>query len=289
MVFCDPTYGLLVVAAKHIYGSFAPTGLFTSSYNVLALVVIAVLTVLVTLLFASVSAMITWLTEVDESSSMKLSRSVHESCERMVFNRRSQFDVDLTRVLQDGSDARFMDDGIDFNQAQARELREFDPGGNYIELEEARVEPDIGSDGGKRSRWGSLREFVRPARKIDDTSRNASDADAAQVGTGNDDLDMESERQLQLDPGAISATLCFSVLVYDVLGFIVCFMWGVVTIRLYSVLFGRIAGVHDAWYAFSCMLYAACVVVALSKFIFSFFPSEKELQLHYRILEDVVA
>lgn len=88
--------------------------------------------------------------------------------------------------------------------------------------------------------------------------------------------EVESERQLRLNPGSISSTICVSVLVYDVLGFVVCFQWGMLVVRGYSVLFGRVAAKHTAFYIGSCLIYASGVVVAISRLVFCFFPSAEE-------------
>eukprot|EP00913_Durusdinium_trenchii_P002970 g2752.t1 len=88
--------------------------------------------------------------------------------------------------------------------------------------------------------------------------------------------EVESERQLRLNPGSISSTICASVLVYDVLGFVVCFQWGMLVVRGYSVVFGRIAARHTAFYIGSCLIYASAVVVAISRLVFCLFPSAEE-------------
>eukprot|EP00435_Cladocopium_sp_Y103_P046114 s1385_g13.t1 len=88
--------------------------------------------------------------------------------------------------------------------------------------------------------------------------------------------EVESERQLRLNPGSISSTICVSVLVYDVLGFVVCFQWGMLVVRGYSVLFGRVAAKHTAFYIGSCLIYASGVIVAISRLVFCFFPSAEE-------------
>jgi len=88
--------------------------------------------------------------------------------------------------------------------------------------------------------------------------------------------EVESERQLRLNPGSISSTICVSVLVYDVLGFVVCFQWGMLAVRSYSVLFGRVAARHTAFYIISCLIYASGVIVGTSRVVFCFFPSAEE-------------
>jgi len=87
---------------------------------------------------------------------------------------------------------------------------------------------------------------------------------------------VESERQLRLNPRAISRSLCASVLAYDVLGLVVCFQWGMIVVRMYSVVFGHLAGIHDALYVISCVVYAVTVMVGVTRFVFAFFPSDAE-------------
>lgn len=95
--------------------------------------------------------------------------------------------------------------------------------------------------------------------------------------------------RLRLNPGSISGAICVSVLVYDVLGFVVCFQWGAATwssvrrvapgmlaVRGYSVLFGRVAARCTACYVASCLIYASAVVVLTSRLVFRIFPSADE-------------
>ncbi|CAJ1405635.1 unnamed protein product [Effrenium voratum] len=89
-------------------------------------------------------------------------------------------------------------------------------------------------------------------------------------------LEVESERQLQLNPGAISTTVCLSVLVYDVLGFVVCFQWGMLCVRGYSVLCGHLASRGTFWYMASCLVYSLAVIALTSRFVLIFFASEEE-------------
>jgi len=167
----------------------------------------------------------------------------------MVSRRRTSFDALLTQVLEDGSDARFV---------EARELR---PPQSSTAQDQDMLDSMAFDRGGDES--------AGPSTPRCGYSRlDVQYEDAA---------DLASERQLQLSPGGISWTLCASVLAYDVLGFVVCFQWGMIALRVYSVLFGRIAAVHDALYALSCIFYAMSVVTFLSWFVCAFFPSSEEL------------
>mmetsp|Transcript_116072 Transcript_116072/g.248246 ORF Transcript_116072/g.248246 Transcript_116072/m.248246 type:complete len:556 (-) Transcript_116072:63-1730(-) len=243
MCCCDPTYGILIVLAKKVYA------MASEVFDFKALVVICGLACVVTLAAALCSAAITFCMEVDESSSMRLSRSVQDACQKMVSRRRTSFDALLTQVLEDGSDARFV---------EARELR---PPQSSTAQDQDMLDSMAFDRGGDES--------AGPSTPRCGYSRlDVQYEDAA---------DLASERQLQLSPGGISWTLCASVLAYDVLGFVVCFQWGMIALRVYSVLFGRIAAVHDALYALSCIFYAMSVVTFLSWFVCAFFPSSEEL------------
>ena len=83
--------------------------------------------------------------------------------------------------------------------------------------------------------------------------------------------------RLRLNPGSISGAICVSVLVYDVLGFVVCFQWGMLAVRSYSVLFGRLAARCKACYVASCFIYASSVVLLTSRLVFRIFPSAEEV------------
>jgi len=250
MCCCDPKYGILLILAREVYADAS------SVFDAKALLVLCALQCLVTLVAAVCSAAITWAMEVDAGSSMRLSRSVHDNCRQMVSRRRSNFEALLTRVLEDGSDARLMQ-SRELQRAPAPlEVDEFDGGEDAMPVSEAD-------------------ESAGPP--VPQCNYSLLDVDLPDY-EGLSEID--SERQLKLDPGSISRLLCLSVLIYDVLGFVVCFMWGAIALRMYSVLFGRLAGMHKALYAFSCILYAGGVSVALSRFVFVLFPSGEELSHH---------
>lgn len=97
--------------------------------------------------------------------------------------------------------------------------------------------------------------------------------------------EVDSERQLRLDRGEISRTLCASVLAYDVLGLVVTCFWGMTTLRFYSILFGRLAGVNNALYVISCLVYAFGTAASAMWIIASFFPSPEELKMRRESLK----
>lgn len=257
MSCCDPSYGLLVRVAKEVYDSSYAV------FDAKALLVLGVLACAVTLLAAVCSATITWVMEVDEYTSMKLSRSVHDACQRMVICRRSSFDGVLTQVLREGSDAHLAEAYRTGSRSLAEPQQatlERPPVAAPSALPQAWDEDSFdqeqtapGSSSPPRCRYFEMGEGFGPAE------------------------DIESERQLRANPVPISAALCLSVLAYDVLGLVICFQWGALALRCYSVLFGRLASVHDALYMLSVLLYAVVVVMSLSKFVFSWFPSAEEL------------
>lgn len=93
-----------------------------------------------------------------------------------------------------------------------------------------------------------------------------------------DKEELDEIRQLRLDPGVISNSVCVCVLLYDVLGLVVCFIWGMIALRLYSVSFGFVAKINNALYILSCIAYGAIIIISLSRAVFVFFPSEEEMQ-----------
>jgi len=233
MACCDPTYGLLISLASAVLPSIS------SLFDLQALLVLCSMACVVTVVGALCSAAITWAFEVDAASSMRLSRSVNNACNKMVVRRRSRFEAMLSEVQKAGSDACFIEVG-DQNSPER------------LPIEETDDEPEdfAGS---------SICTYSRLP---------LSDEDAFS--------EVESERQLQLNPGAITNALCVSVLLYDVLGFVVCFQWGAIAVRGFSLIFGHLARKHWLLYACSCGLYALVVTAVLTRMCLVFFPSSEE-------------
>jgi len=213
----------------------------SSMFDAQAWLVLCSLAIVVTLLGALCSAAITWIFKVDEFSSMRLSRSVNDACSQMVTRRRVEFGEMLSRVQKAGSDACLVED-TDLSNLED------------IPLDEDEDEEDFKSSlvPTPRCKYASM----------------PSDEEAV--------LEVESERQLQLNPGAISSAICVSVLIYDVLGFVVCFQWGMLVVRGYSVAFGSLAMRHWALYAVSCIVYASAVTVATTRLVMICFASPEE-------------
>eukprot|EP00931_Biecheleriopsis_adriatica_P061413 TRINITY_DN36924_c0_g1_i2.p1 TRINITY_DN36924_c0_g1~~TRINITY_DN36924_c0_g1_i2.p1 ORF type:complete len:622 (-),score=105.47 TRINITY_DN36924_c0_g1_i2:28-1839(-) len=240
MACCDPTYGLLISLAKAVYAST------TSMFDAEALFVLCLVACAVTFIGALCSAAITWVFEVDSLTSMRLSRSVNRACKKMVSHRRSRFEAMLSEVQKAGSDACFLEAGP---------IHE-DSGGSLPPEESDDDEPKAANLAATQCEYSRM---------------PLSDEDAFS--------EVDSERQLQLNPGAISNAVCVSVLIYDVLGFVVCFQWGMLAVRCYSVLFGRLAGKHLILYVISCLFYAAAVTAAITRAVMAFFPSAEEKSL----------
>eukprot|EP00927_Polykrikos_kofoidii_P040980 TRINITY_DN34923_c0_g1_i1.p1 TRINITY_DN34923_c0_g1~~TRINITY_DN34923_c0_g1_i1.p1 ORF type:complete len:569 (-),score=92.71 TRINITY_DN34923_c0_g1_i1:45-1751(-) len=259
MCFCDPNYGFLIVfTQKVLYDRTSSTD------DLEALLILCGLSCVVTGFAAMLSAGITWAMQVDEFSSMKLSRSVHNSCQRMISSRRSKYETLLTQVMGDGSDVRFL-------EAQGREMQNMQPSvhSDFVNdnLDDMSEDGEIGENF-LTSDHDKSTGLLAPS-----CNYNRLDFD---IGAKEDLSDVDSERQLWLDPGAISRTLCASVLIYDVLGLVVCFLWGMIALRFYTVVFGRLASLHDILYVLTCLIYAGCVVVSLPWVAAHLFPSEKE-------------
>mmetsp|Transcript_20620 Transcript_20620/g.45146 ORF Transcript_20620/g.45146 Transcript_20620/m.45146 type:complete len:554 (-) Transcript_20620:169-1830(-) len=227
MCCCDSTYGLLHLVANKVYLPVGPP----SSFDVKLLVVLALVAAVVTILAAFCSAGITWTTEVDENTSMTVSRSVSDARLEMLVSRRSRFQL-----------------------RGARELS--------LELQETRAVEEAQTDGGS------------PFVQAGDEAAGPQATCFVQEGI-NEDIEHLSVGQ------SISRTLCAAVLVYDVLGLIVCFQWGSFAFRSYGILFGGMASVHAVFYILSCFLYASVVIVSLMRLMLVYFPSEEELrELH---------
>jgi len=272
MACVDPDYGLLVVIAKRV----CPTSLSSQSqsfFDIKALLVLCVLASLVTALAALTSAAITRFMKVDESSSMRLSRSVHNACQRMVRRRRSSFDIMLSQVLEDGTDARFVRDGV-----ESVELREAVSAPATLTREDEGEEDYMSGGADDAAGIGEGTSMTKYRRLMVEEQSDQMDSDFLD--------EINSERQLTLNPGPISRALCASVLVYDVLGLVVCVLWGMIAIRCYTVVFGQLAAVHDGLYALTCLGYAAAVPASVSRLVFAFFPSREEIQHRDQALSD---
>jgi len=258
MCFCDPTYGFIIHIAEVLYASSS------SVFDTSALMVMTSIALVVTVLAALLSATITWAMEVDEYSSMKLSRSKDRACRKMVSTRRQSFDHMLARVLEAGSDAQFA--------AALRSNEECSmPNPSFLELTSLHgvADDEENADGTPPGMPSSYRPPGAPQIESEFLLDRVPDPQE----------DLASERQLQNNPVPVTAALTASVLAYDVLGLIVCFQWASVAMRCYSFFFGWLASTHDILYLLSCLLYAGVMVACLSRFCFAFCPSAEELAL----------
>eukprot|EP00971_Amphidinium_carterae_P051532 1014527-Amphidinium_carterae.1 len=57
----------------------------------------------------------------------------------------------------------------------------------------------------------------------------------------------------------VSTATCTSILIFDVLGLVVCWMWSDFTKRLYYNMLGWFARLHPALYLTSAILYAIAI------------------------------
>lgn len=268
MVFCDPTYGMLIVMAGKVSLKIS------SVFDAEAMFVLAGLAVAVTLLAALASAAITLFMDVDEFSSMKLSRSVQNTRQQISVRRRSSFMALLTQVLEDGTDARFAAGG----GLAARELLPRPPVIDEADIAGGSDDDDGLVDDGDQA--------AGPGRVVHSNYSRLRAGEPQTVETYDADdyvdyaFDLDVERALTRK---ISRSICISVLLYDVLGLVVCFLWGGLTVRCYSVVLGRLAGLHTVLYLLSCLGYAFVVVVALSRAVFLFAPSSEEITIRDRV------
>lgn len=76
----------------------------------------------------------------------------------------------------------------------------------------------------------------------------------------------------------ISRGLCASVLIYDVLAFAVCGLWGTLAIRFFVIVFGHLASMHSALYILSSFTYAALTILVVLRVCFACFPSAEEIR-----------
>eukprot|EP00928_Gymnodinium_smaydae_P050214 TRINITY_DN337_c0_g3_i1.p1 TRINITY_DN337_c0_g3~~TRINITY_DN337_c0_g3_i1.p1 ORF type:complete len:603 (-),score=108.64 TRINITY_DN337_c0_g3_i1:108-1916(-) len=285
MCFCDPTYGILITLANMV----SPIG---SVFDATALLVCVGLTFAVTLLAALLSAALSAWMDVDGGSSMKFSRSVHSARQEMVRDQRSRYLALLDKVLVDGTDVHFA------RSASRRSSKELSPVSLPDALEAqaflrvsaadaAEEDDEVGGGdeaGGPRSprcdysRLPSVtsRPYLDVSGSLGGDSADAFEASFASPEAGHEEAELATERQLRLDPGAISRLLCASVLIYDVLGLVVCSVWGSVALRGYSVLLGRLAALHSVLYLLSCVVYAGGVVALVSRLVFLVVPSREE-------------
>merc|ERR1719329_759148 len=189
MCVCDPVYGIFYLVADivHPYSS-------ANLWDHQAWLVLGVLASVTTAACSLCSALITWTMAVDEASSVKLSRSVHDA---------------------------FLADACSRYKRRNSEL-----------IEEADV---------------SHSDFVPPEAPGDE---------AAGPSTPRCNYSEVEEA------AALPKAVCASVLIYDVLGLVVCTVWGAFTVRSYVVFCGHLASRHVALYALSCFFYAGAVTVA---------------------------
>mmetsp|Transcript_43886 Transcript_43886/g.80191 ORF Transcript_43886/g.80191 Transcript_43886/m.80191 type:complete len:580 (-) Transcript_43886:35-1774(-) len=120
-----------------------------------------------------------------------------------------------------------------------------------------------------------LQEGLMPDREVtpepsdgDDAAGPRLDADVLLDNDANSGAILTSE---------VSMTTCVSILVFDVLGLVVCMIWGAFSMRLYYNMLGYIARLHPALYMISVLLYAVAIIALVSRVAFVWFPDVEEI------------
>lgn len=253
MSICDSTYGAFHFLTDKVYSSSV---VGVGGFDAKLPVVLCMMACTVTIVASFCLASITRVTEVDELSSMRMSRSAHEAQSRMLLRRRWLFERDHScRELNLKSAA----EGLELQDRKRSRPWPFEPLDAAVDHLRATIEQEFdehpADDAAGRPKELAHPKYVRQLSSEDEGPREQDRANG------------------------ISWTICASVLLYDVLGLVVCVQWGAVAFRTYVVLLGRLAGLHTLLYALSAVAYAAAVVAALARFVRSWFPSSDELRL----------
>jgi len=119
-----------------------------------------------------------------------------------------------------------------------------------------------------------LQEGLMPDRE---TTPEPSDGDDAAGPRPDAVLLLDHEAGAVTMLPAVSMTICVSILVFDVLGLVVCMIWGAFSTRLYYNMLGYIARLHPALYMTSILLYAVGIIALVSRVAFVWFPDVEEL------------
>lgn len=208
-----------------------------------AWVVLGIMAAAVTLLCVFVSAIITHTMAVDVWSSMKMSRSVHE--------------------------AFLMDACTRYRRKSFREMTEA-----FQEVQESIELPQLPSSGVSDQHVSAL----GPANAVAGAGLFGSYGCSAMINAPACPKDALHLKHIE-EQARLPVAVCFSVLVYDVLGLVVCAVWGAFVVRSYVIIFGTLAGKHSVVYLLSVLVYVIFVTAALSRCCLVFFPSAEELRL----------
>jgi len=258
MLCCDANYGLLHILADQVYPSAFSA---KAAFDAKALVVIFGMSLVVMLIVVLVSSFITKWTSVDELSSMRLSRSVDDA-RQLMFSRRLSLSRTSSSTSLDGD----------------KELQE--TGSSLTSTIRSQAEDTgDGDDAAGPTRTSSQSQNFPLSILSHASTRTPVDTPYSPVSSDTDYSRLDAD--MTDFPGrmsTISRTVCASILVYDVLGLVVCFEWGAFVIRLYSTLFGHLAGRHVVLYFLTTLVYAIGVTAALLRFVFVCFPSGEDLQ-----------
>lgn len=237
MSACDSTYGMFHFLTDKVY---SPALAGNSDFDAKLPIVLCLMACTVTIVASFCSAAITRTTEVNELSSMRLSRSAHEARSRMLIRRRWHFEFDGSYKHKDLDGVELQERRFDTSAERLGEVKDHP-------ADDAAGHPHVPHR--ERAHSGYVRQ----------DNNGVSGAPHQWVSR-------------------MSRTLCASVLIYDVLGLVVCVQWGAVAFRSYVVLLGHLAGLHSLLYALSCLAYATAVVAALARFVRTCFPSSEELR-----------
>lgn len=249
MSFCDPTYGLLHVVASDLQTELDPSG-----FDVKALMVLLGICFAATFLSSLISSAITRLTGVDMETSMKLSRSAYEVRLRLGSSFSGAELLGYEQMMRHASDNFEDDDPICSPDIAGGPPPS--PRCSYSALEMSENGDDRCSPNSRRSSFSS------------------SEGSRRQLVESMDELH-EPENRI-----AISRSICASVLVYDVLAFVVCTLWGTFAVRTFFVVFGRLAAMHSLLYVITCVTYASLTTIAVTRVCLTYFPSAEERRLH---------
>jgi len=276
LALSDSTYGFIHVLRKKFYTLGGQTDTAAAMHEkILIASALGMMACLVTALSVLTSATITKTTEVDQSSSMRLSRSVCDARKLMI---TSQLMVAPSELLT-MRNSRGIEEDVALDEmiasAPSDDLVCEDIGGSSPSVT-GRSSAGGGDDAAGCPRGATIKYDV----VAKDMERQVSEPTCDYSPLDLDEFGSSSSSGSGRGSHHISRTVCGAVLVYDVLGLVVCYQWGTFAFRLYGMLFGPIAGIHNALYFSTVVCYAAATIYLLTRFVWRYFPSPEELKWH---------
>lgn len=133
----------------------------------------------------------------------------------------------------------------------------------------------------RKQSFAELLGYEEMLRGSADGDFDEYDCSTPQAGTLNFSTLLLNTEDTQDSTGRISRSLCACVLIYDVIGFDVCILWGTFAVRGYATLCGQFAAINSVLYVLSCYAYAALTILLLSRFCFLYFPSAAERRCRF--------